>query len=256
MHSTPSYPSSAAARKASWKAPGRRCRGLGQHALALQRAQNSSVESVDPSTNSSEPKRIDRGTMVRPRSAASVGRQITGAIGYHPNPGHRNPPPRPPTGSSTGRSRQFVGTAVSLVESAMERRCRPRHAVGLTDRVPTAPSWPGPVVVGGVGPARPFGPPAPPGRAPAACVWRPGRPRTAAVADVGDQAPTTTASTTRTSSPKPDVGAGHVDGQHGGHGHDRRGDQHPLDRGGQLVAPETAHPPAQDRRGPARRPRV
>ena len=72
MQRTPSYPSSAAARKASWKAPGEGAAVSGSTGLALQRAQNSVGVSETPSMNSSSPKRIERGTMVTPCSAATA----------------------------------------------------------------------------------------------------------------------------------------------------------------------------------------
>src|ERR1700722_5111491 len=73
MHTTPSYPSPAAPRKASWNAPGEGAEVSGSMSLDLHRLQNSSAESSAPSTNSSDPKRIESGTTVTPRSSANDG---------------------------------------------------------------------------------------------------------------------------------------------------------------------------------------
>ena len=89
MQSTPSYPSAAAARKASWKAPGDGADVSGSTSVAAR---------ARPELVGREGGAVDELLGAEPDGERNDGhvplrrqfrREITRAIGYHPNPGHR-----------------------------------------------------------------------------------------------------------------------------------------------------------------------
>ena len=97
MQSTPSYPWSAAASKAAWKAPGDgaevsgRTVALGAPGPELVGREGGAVGELLGSETDGE---RDHGDVLLP---GQLGREVTCAIGYHPDPGHRCPP-RPQLG--------------------------------------------------------------------------------------------------------------------------------------------------------------